>query len=172
MMVTLAELCDQMWRYGESTEGPTTLQHSTDLGLILVWPDSILSSVKTHENILGICKRAPKGLRLWETTFSGLMNLNSKHHIWREPALLITCRVAKCKKAKSENVRLLSSNLTELESGRGEEKNGRWLPNADEQGLSHQTKKTWDCKGASAKSLVFKGMNTYAMFNTFIFNTF
>ncbi len=34
-------------------------------------------------------------------------------------------------------------------------------------------KKTWDCKGASAKYLV-KGMNSYAMylFQFFIFNTF
>ncbi len=26
-----------------------------------MWPDSILSSAKTHENTLGICKKAPKG---------------------------------------------------------------------------------------------------------------
>ncbi len=26
-----------------------------------LWPDSILSSVKIHENTLGICKNAPKG---------------------------------------------------------------------------------------------------------------
>ncbi len=32
-----------------------------------------------------------------------------------------------------------------------------------------EQKKTWDCKGASAKSLVFKGMNTYAMCNTYYF---
>ncbi len=31
-------------------------------------------------------------LRLWETILSSLMNLNSKHHVWRKPALLITCR--------------------------------------------------------------------------------
>ncbi len=28
---------------------------------MVVWPDAILSSVKTHENTLGICKKAPKG---------------------------------------------------------------------------------------------------------------
>ncbi len=39
----------------------TSLQHSTDLGFMSVWPDSILSSVKTHKNPLGICKKAPKG---------------------------------------------------------------------------------------------------------------
>ncbi len=52
------------WSYvemGETTEGQTPLQHSTDLSFMLLWPNSILSSVKTHENTLGIYKKAPKG---------------------------------------------------------------------------------------------------------------
>ncbi len=62
---------------------------------MLVWPNSILSSAKTHENTLGIYKKASKEPWLWEIIFSGLMNLNSKHRVWRKPALLITCRVSK-----------------------------------------------------------------------------
>ncbi len=33
----------------------------SDLGFMAVWTNSILSSVKTHENTLGVCKKAPKG---------------------------------------------------------------------------------------------------------------
>ncbi len=92
LMVTLVELDDHICRWEKPTEGQTSLQHSTDLGFMLVWPNSILSSVKTKENTHGIYKqKAPKGL--WKTRFSGLINLNSKHNVWREPALLITCRV-------------------------------------------------------------------------------
>ncbi len=32
-----------------------------DLGFMAVWPNSILSSVNTHENTHGICKKQPKG---------------------------------------------------------------------------------------------------------------
>ncbi len=59
-MITLVEIHDHMWRYDKSTEGQTSLQHSTDLGFMAVWPNSILSSVKTKENTLGIYKNAPK----------------------------------------------------------------------------------------------------------------
>ncbi len=59
---------------------------NTDLGFMAVWRDSILSSVKTHENTLGIDKKTHKGSSDWETRFSGLMNLHSKHHVWRKPA--------------------------------------------------------------------------------------
>ncbi len=61
LMVTLVELHDHICRWEKPTEGQTSLQHSTDLGFMAVWPNSILSSVKTHENTLGICKTAPKG---------------------------------------------------------------------------------------------------------------
>ncbi len=62
LMVTLVELHDDICRWEKPTEGQTSLQHSTDLGFMAVWPNSILSSVKTHENTLGICKKkAPKG---------------------------------------------------------------------------------------------------------------
>ncbi len=56
-MVTLVELNDHMWRWEKSTEKQASLQHSTDLGFTAVWPNSILSSVKTHENTLGIYKK-------------------------------------------------------------------------------------------------------------------
>ncbi len=59
LMITLVEIHDHMWRYDKST-GQTSLQHSTDLGFMAVWPNSILSSVKTKENTLGIYKNAPK----------------------------------------------------------------------------------------------------------------
>ncbi len=62
LMVTLIKLHDHICRWEKPTEGQTSLQHSTDLGFTAVWPNSFLSSVKTHENTLGICKTAPKGL--------------------------------------------------------------------------------------------------------------
>ncbi len=55
LMVALVELHDHVEE--KSTEGQTSLQHSTDLGFIAVCPDSILSSVKTHR----ISRKAPKG---------------------------------------------------------------------------------------------------------------
>ncbi|KAI2650107.1 NACHT, LRR and PYD domains-containing protein 3 [Labeo rohita] len=59
LMVTLVDLHDHM-QMGKPTEGQTSLQHSTDLGFMPGVPNSILSSVKTHENSLGICKAPPK----------------------------------------------------------------------------------------------------------------
>ncbi len=50
LMVTLVELNDHMWRWEKSTEKQASLQHSTDLGFMAVWPNSILSSMKTKEN--------------------------------------------------------------------------------------------------------------------------
>ncbi len=53
----------------------------------LCWCGQMQSSpqwrhMKTH----GICKKITyRTLRLWETRFSGLMKLNSKHHVWRKP---------------------------------------------------------------------------------------
>ncbi|KAI2659132.1 Ephrin type-B receptor 2 [Labeo rohita] len=39
-------------------------QHSTNLGFMVVWQDSVLFSMKTHENPLGICKKKhPKDLQ-------------------------------------------------------------------------------------------------------------
>ncbi len=62
LMATLVELHDHICRLEKLTEGQTSLQHSIDLGFMAVWQDSILSSVKTHKNTLGICKKkAPKG---------------------------------------------------------------------------------------------------------------
>ncbi len=58
LMVTLFELHDHICRWEKPTEGQTSLQHSTDLGFMAVWPNSIPSSVKTHENTLGICKKS------------------------------------------------------------------------------------------------------------------
>ncbi len=60
-MVTLVELHDHICRWEKPTEGQTSLQHATNLGFMAVWPNTILSSVKTHENTLEICKTAPKG---------------------------------------------------------------------------------------------------------------
>ncbi len=54
LMVTLVELHEHIWKQ-------TSLQLSTGLSFMAVWPNSILSSVKTHENTLGIFKKAPKG---------------------------------------------------------------------------------------------------------------
>ncbi len=61
LMVTLVELHDHICRCEKPTEGQTSQQHSTNLGFMTVWPNSILSLMKTHENTLGICKTAPKG---------------------------------------------------------------------------------------------------------------
>ncbi len=139
-MVTLFELHDHMWRKEKSTEGQTPLQHSIDLGFM-----AILSSVKSKVNTLGIYK---KTLRAWAWTQS-----NISGETW------------KCASAPIQQSR---------QSLRGEEVRRRRIadnwPNADEQSLSHQTKKAWGCKGASAKYLV-KGMSTYAiyLFQFFLF---
>ncbi len=61
LLVTLVELHEHICRWEKPTEGQTSLQQSSDLGFMLVWPNSILSSVKKHENTLVICKTAPKG---------------------------------------------------------------------------------------------------------------
>ncbi len=61
LMVTLVELHDHICRWEKPTEEQASLQHSTDLGFMAAWPNSILSSVKMHENTLKICKIAPKG---------------------------------------------------------------------------------------------------------------
>ncbi len=189
-----------------------------------VWPNSILSSVKTHENTLGICKEAPKGpsdcekqdslfwwtsipnimfegnqallitkvkcagssLMLWgcfsAAGTEGLVRVEGKLNAPNIEIALMktqsrafitrftfqqdkdpkhTPRVAyrqlcecpwvaqpqpgiECNQIfleKPENVRLPPSHLTELERWRDEEKNGRYLPNADEQSLSHHTQK-------------------------------
>ncbi len=47
LMVILIELHDHMCRQEKPTEGQTPLHHSTDLAFMTVWPNSILSSVKT-----------------------------------------------------------------------------------------------------------------------------
>ncbi len=83
LMVTLVELHDHICRWERPTEGQTSLQHSTDLGFMVVWPNSILSSVKTHENTLGICKTAPKGPS----------NSVQDTLVWWASILSITCRV-------------------------------------------------------------------------------
>jgi len=44
------------------TEGQKSLQYSSDLTFMAEWPDSSLSSAKTHANPLEIYKQAPKGL--------------------------------------------------------------------------------------------------------------
>ncbi len=61
LMVTLVELHDHICIREKPTEGQTSLQHSTDLDFMAVWPNSILSSVKTHESTLGnvIYKKGP-----------------------------------------------------------------------------------------------------------------
>ncbi len=64
-----------------------------------MWPNSILSLAKTHENTLGICNKAPKELSdcdkqdclVWWTSNPSIM-------FGRKQALLITCRVASQKK--------------------------------------------------------------------------
>ncbi len=61
LMVILVELHVDICRWEKPTEGQTSLQQSTDLGFMAVWPNSILSSVKTHEITLGICKKHLKG---------------------------------------------------------------------------------------------------------------
>ncbi len=91
LMVTLLELHDHICRWEKSTEGQTSLQHSTDLGFMAVWQDSILSSGKTHENTLGMCKKHlkdPQTLRnkiLWsdESQFqtSCLKETSSAHYL-------------------------------------------------------------------------------------------
>ncbi len=50
LMVALFKLHDHICRWEKPTEGQKSLKHSTDLGLMTVWPNSILSSEKTHEN--------------------------------------------------------------------------------------------------------------------------
>ncbi len=65
---------------------------------------------------------------------------------------------------KPEKVHLPPSNLTELERWRGEEKNCQMS-----KACRIKQKKTWGCKGASAKYLV-KGMNTCnVLISVFIF---
>ncbi len=60
MVTRLVELHDHVCKSEKPKEGQT-LQHSTDLGFMAVWPNSILSTVKTDEDTLGIYKKAPKG---------------------------------------------------------------------------------------------------------------
>ncbi len=79
LMVTLVELHDHICRWEKPTVGQTSLQHSTDLGFMAVWLNTILSSVKTHENTLRICKTAPTGPSekhdslVWWTSILSLM---------------------------------------------------------------------------------------------------
>ncbi len=90
LMVTLVELHDHICRGEKPTEGQTSLQHSTDLGFMAVWPNSILSSVNTHENTHGICKKAPKGpsdsekqdsLVWWTSILSIMFETSSAHRL-------------------------------------------------------------------------------------------
>ncbi len=50
LMVALFKLHGHICRWEKPTEGQKSLKHSTDLGLMTVWPNSILSSEKKHEN--------------------------------------------------------------------------------------------------------------------------
>ncbi len=95
--ISIRTLCNNTWnlaqvahlcRWEKHTEVQTSLQHSTDLGFMVVWPNSILSSVKTHENTLGICKTAPKGPSdsekqdslVWWTSISSI-KAGTAHHL-------------------------------------------------------------------------------------------
>ncbi len=119
-MVTLVELHDRICRLEKFTEGQTSLQHSTDLGFMAVWPNSILSSVKTHENTLGICRKAPKGPSDCEKQYY-LVSWTSIPSIMFEGNQLCSSpaeyhpKSKVCFTWKPENVHLPPSNLTELE---------------------------------------------------------
>ncbi len=85
LMVTLVELHDHMCRQEKPKEGQTSLYHFTDLGFMAKL-NPLLSEDKIKQ------KSSYVTLRFWEKRFSGLMNLNSKHHVWSKSALLITWR--------------------------------------------------------------------------------
>ncbi len=94
-MVTLVELHDHICRWEKPTEGQTSLQHPTDLVFMAVWPNSIHSSVKTHENTLGICKKkkASKLCSDYEKQDSLVWWTSILSIILKKEALLVTCRV-------------------------------------------------------------------------------
>ncbi len=95
---SLVELHERVCRWEKPTEGQTSLQHSTCLGFILVWPNSILPSVKTHGNTLGI--KAQKGSSdsekqdylVWWTSIPSMM-FGGKQ-LCSSPAEYHTARVA------------------------------------------------------------------------------
>ncbi len=76
-MVILVELHDLIWRWKKLIEEKTSLQHSTNLGLMAKWPNSSFP-VKILETMTGIYKNTPKKKR-----FSDLMNLI---HVWGKPS--------------------------------------------------------------------------------------
>ncbi len=98
LMAALVELHERVCRWEKPTEGQTSLQNSTCLGFILVWPNSILPSVKTHGNTLGI--KAPKGSSdsekqdylVWWTSIPSMM-FGGKQ-LCSSPAEYHTARVA------------------------------------------------------------------------------
>ena len=72
LMVTLAELQKS---YGGNLQKDN--HHCNTPPIWALWQSGQTEAStqwKTHESLLGVCKKAPKGLsRLWETRFSGLM---------------------------------------------------------------------------------------------------
>ncbi len=94
LILTLVELHDHICSWKKLTEGQTSLQNSTNPVFMAVWANSILSSVKTHENPRGICKKALKGSSdcekqdslVWWPSIPSIMFEGNQ-------ALLITCRV-------------------------------------------------------------------------------
>ena len=55
-----------LWRWQNLPEGQPFLQHSTNRAFMVEWPDRSHSSVKGADNPLGVCQKAPNGLRPWE----------------------------------------------------------------------------------------------------------
>ncbi len=78
LMVTLVELHDLIWRWEKLIEEKTSLQHSTNLGLMAKWPNSSFP-VKILETMTGIYKNTPQKKK----RFSDLMNLI---HVWGKPS--------------------------------------------------------------------------------------
>ncbi len=63
LMVSLVELHDYICRSEKLAEEQTSLQHSTDLGFMAVWPNVILSSEKTHLEFAEKHLKDPQTLR-------------------------------------------------------------------------------------------------------------
>ncbi len=80
-----------IWRWEQLTEGQTSLQHFNDLGFMVVWPDSSLSSVKTTP-LLGLQKSTQRTFTLWETRF--VQSVEPQFQVSAgNQALLITCTI-------------------------------------------------------------------------------
>ncbi len=92
LMAALVELHERVWQMGE-TYRRTNITATPPPVWALYWCGQTHPPLSEDTWKHTWHKSTERILRLWETRLSGLMDLNSKHDVWRKAALLITCRV-------------------------------------------------------------------------------